>query len=1008
MKLKTAFTMTILLIGITLATLGFAQDSPQWQLPDGVKMRLGKGRPYDFAYSPDGTKLAIASGIGIWIYDAHTGEELNLFTGGNTPIRIVTFSPDGKTLLSDIDDNIICLWDVNSGRQLRRYDGLNHYYATEIAFNPDGKSFAAGDSSGDVHVWDIETGKELYRISGHWVTNIAYSPDGKILTADGLGGNWIRLYDSYTGSHLRHLIGHTEGVSSVAFSPDGKTLASGSSDDTVRLWDVETAVTWDGETDIQRDMFRSHTDGICYIAYSPDGRYLATASKDKTVQLRHASNLNRWYTFRSDTHYSLKIAFSPDSQTLVSRNSDGTIRMWYDNGGVNGRIGWGERIITGHIDTSIYNIDISADGNTLVTDGVDNALSLWDVNTGTHLRNLIGHKTYVRSVAFSPIDNTLIASGSHDGTLRLWNADTGTELRTLINISGYVSNILFSQDGKKVVCKTTTGNFDYSNHFRNSTFSVFDVETGLELQTIAAYKAPPPPIIRNYPGVHPTEHTEPVNGIALSPDGKVLASSSNDRTIRFWDVETGKHLRVFTDQAGWTSSMTFSPAGNILACISNAEIIHLWDVNSGTLLHTLTEHTDDVTCITFSLDGSTLTSSSGDDTIRFWDVSTGTLLNTFTGHKGHVNEVAFLPDGSTIATGGQDGTVLLWDTTVRLPSDTAVSFSPNSLVSPFIGEQLTLSLNITAGQNVAGYQATVNYDSTALRYVESAKGDYLPSSAYVIDPIIDGNTVTIGATTFADERYDDGTLATVTFEVIALKTSTVSLTDVLLTDLYGNSTTPQITATTEITAPAFLPEDVNRDGVVNISDLTYVASNIGKTGRHAADVNGDGVVNIVDLTLVAAKIGSADAAAPEVWSRDREVAPTRDQVEQWLQEARGLNLSDPAFQRGLLVLESLLKALTPKQTALLPNYPNPFNPETWIPYQLSTPADVSVVIYTSDGKLIRQLDIGYQPVGIYHHRSRAAYWDGRNSFGEPVASGIYFYTLTADKYAATRKMLIRK
>ena len=131
-------------------------------------------------------------------------------------------------------------------------------------------------------------------------------------------------------------------------------------------------------------------------------------------------------------------------------------------------------------------------------------------------------------------------------------------------------------------------------------------------------------------------------------------------------------------------------------------------------------------------------------------------------------------------------------------------------------------------------------------------------------------------------------------------------------------------------------------------------------------------------------------------------------VQQWLTQARLMNLADPTFQRGLLMLEQPLATLTPKETVLLPNYPNPFNPETWIPYQLATPADVSIAIYAVDGKLVRTLALGHQAVGIYESRTRAAYWDGRNAVDEPVASGVYFYTLTAGDFTATRKMLIRK
>ena len=166
-------------------------------------------------------------------------------------------------------------------------------------------------------------------------------------------------------------------------------------------------------------------------------------------------------------------------------------------------------------------------------------------------------------------------------------------------------------------------------------------------------------------------------------------------------------------------------------------------------------------------------------------------------------------------------------------------------------------------------------------------------------------------------------------------------------------------------------------------------------------------MNIIDLTLVAGAFGNA-VGAPALWSRDREVAPTREQIQQWLNQAREVNLTDSIFQRGILILEHLLASLTPKETALLPNYPNPFNPETWIPYRLAEPADVSISIYAADGRLVRRLDLGHQVVGNYESRSRAACWDGRNALGEPVASSLYFYTLTAGDFTATRKMLIRK
>ena len=209
---------------------------------------------------------------------------------------------------------------------------------------------------------------------------------------------------------------------------------------------------------------------------------------------------------------------------------------------------------------------------------------------------------------------------------------------------------------------------------------------------------------------------------------------------------------------------------------------------------------------------------------------------------------------------------------------------------------------------------------------------------------------------------------------------------------------------------------MNRDDKVNIQDLVIVAGALGQIGENEADVNGDGIVNIQDLVVVAGAFGEV-AAAPAVLRQQGAAHLTQAEVQHWLTQAQQANLTDATSVRGIRFLEQLLAAFTPKETALLPNYPNPFNPETWIPYQLATPADVTLKIYDIQGRVVRDLDLGHQRAGMYHTRSRAAYWDGKNAVGEPVASGIYFYTLstestrdsvTAGEFTATRKMLIRK
>ena len=217
-----------------------------------------------------------------------------------------------------------------------------------------------------------------------------------------------------------------------------------------------------------------------------------------------------------------------------------------------------------------------------------------------------------------------------------------------------------------------------------------------------------------------------------------------------------------------------------------------------------------------------------------------------------------------------------------------------------------------------------------------------------------------------------------------------------------------VTFTAIAAAPtARLAADVNGDGIVNIQDLVLVSSRLGQTGQNVADVNGDGVVNIQDLVLVAGELGT-EAAAPSAWHRASGSVPSRATVKQWLIQAYYLSLTDVQSQRGMLLLERLLVALVPKETALLANYPNPFNPETWIPYQLADPAEVTLTIYAVDGRVVQQLTLGHQPAGMYRNKKRAAYWDGRNEQGERVASGVYFYMLTAGDFSATRKFSIRK
>ena len=179
------------------------------------------------------------------------------------------------------------------------------------------------------------------------------------------------------------------------------------------------------------------------------------------------------------------------------------------------------------------------------------------------------------------------------------------------------------------------------------------------------------------------------------------------------------------------------------------------------------------------------------------------------------------------------------------------------------------------------------------------------------------------------------------------------------------------------------------------------------------DVNSDGVVDVIDLLLVAVEIGSTANAPMLLNDQIRLYNLSSDNVSQWIKNAKQRDFKETQFLNGIVILEQILAILTseeklPKITALRANYPNPFNPETWIPYQLAASSKVQITIYNSAGNTVRTLILGHQSKGFYTTRNRAAYWDGRNAIGEPVSSGVYFYTLITDRMSATRKMLILK
>ena len=498
------------------------------------------------------------------------------------------------------------------------------------------------------------------------VSSIAYSPDGKML-ASGSRDNTVKLWDARSGALLRTLEGHTKGIASVAFAPDGKTLASSSSDNTVKLWDARSG-------DLLRTL-AGHKWIVHSVAFAPDGNTLASSSSDNTVKLWDARSGDLLRTLAGHKWIVHSVAFAPDGKTLASGSWDNTIKLWDAHSGEL------LRTLEGHTEW-VWSVAFAPDGNTLASSSSYNAIKLWDAHSGELLRTLEGHTSSVYSVAYSS-DGNMLASGSTDNTIKLWDARSGETLRTLEGHTEDVTSVAFAPDGNTLTSgsddktiKTWDAHsgelqlsidargpgYERKGHASDVDSVAFapDVKTlasGSGDDTIKLWDTRSGETLRTLEG-----HTNEVRSVAFAPDGNTLVSGSHDKTIKLWDARSGELLRTLEGHTNWVSSVAFAPDGKTLASGSWDKTIKLWDTRSGALLRTLEGHTEDVTSVAFAPDGKALASGSWDDTIKLWDARSGETLRTLEGHTNYVLSVAFAPDGKRLASGSGDKTIKLWDT----------------------------------------------------------------------------------------------------------------------------------------------------------------------------------------------------------------------------------------------------------------------------------------------------------------------------------------------------------
>ncbi|TDL19786.1 WD40 repeat-like protein [Rickenella mellea] len=522
------------------------------------------------------------------------------------------------------------------------------------------------------------------------VTSVAFSPNGQTI-ASGSHDKTVRMWNASTGAPIgKPFFGHTEGVISVAFSPGGHQIVSGSDDKTLRIWNIHTCTTV--------AILKGHDSEVTSVAYSSNGQLIASGSNDYTVRMWNTTTGRLvGKPFMGHTRAVTSVAFSPNGNYIISGSLDKTLGIW----NIQTHTG---KCVEGHSDW-IASVALSPDNTKIASGSWDKTICIWNMQTCKMIgKPLKGHKSMVTSVAFSP-NGSWIASGSHDETLRIWSVKSGALVRKFCSHAGPILSVAVSPDSHWIV----SGSCDHTIYIWDT--AMFE-DKGNKICHFSAHKGPITSVAfspcNNYivsgsmtdktarlwnaetgasVGKSFDGHSSTITSVVFSPDGNKIVSGSRDKTVCIWNASTHLIMKQIKGHTGGIKSVAFSPNGEYIASGSTDRTVRIWHVLTGKLVKKPFQNTKPVTCVAFSYDGQLIASGSEDETIHIWNIQTAALVGDLkTGHGDFIISVTFSPDGSKIVSGSYKNTVYMWDVQTGTQIGTflghkasvySVAFSPN-------------------------------------------------------------------------------------------------------------------------------------------------------------------------------------------------------------------------------------------------------------------------------------------------------------------------------------------